>query len=195
MVCAILVLLLVSTLLITHQKLHWHRGITTFPNESALRATRPPPPPMWIGRAPQHVLPDPAQLSISNDRAFVADLPIPCTSQLPAKPVVPLLSVSLTVDPNRYLQRLLESIDVPVHRILVQIGNSDPSVIRQLQQQIAHAQQRNCAYLAHSLEVVQLDRNPGCAAGWNVGMRKMIGANQSEIPWALLVNSDVGADS
>ena len=38
---------------------------------------------------------------------------------------IPLMSVSMNVDPKNYVARLIKSIDFPVKRILVQIGAPD----------------------------------------------------------------------
>jgi len=37
---------------------------------------------------------------------------------------VPLISVSLNVDPKNYIGRLIQSFDFPVHRLILQIGPS-----------------------------------------------------------------------
>ena len=45
---------------------------------------------------------------------------------------IPILSVSLTADPNLYLLRLLRSIDYPVNLILITLGNRNITITRSL---------------------------------------------------------------
>jgi hypothetical protein len=37
---------------------------------------------------------------------------------------IPLLSTSLNVDPKGYIERLIKSIDFPIHRMVLQIGSN-----------------------------------------------------------------------
>ena len=106
--------------------------------------------------------------------------------QQEAAPVIPLLSVSLTADPKRYLARLLNSIDVHIGRILVLIGNEDSAVLDQLQ---AQAKGIGNQFVGQNLEIIRVEYNPGCAAGWNIGMRALQGSDQ--VPWAVIVNNDI----
>lgn len=52
---------------------------------------------------------------------------------------IPLLSVSLTTDSKQYLPRLLSSIDYPVSRINILIGNSDANIRESVMQSIKNA--------------------------------------------------------
>ena len=103
-----------------------------------------------------------------------------------AAPVIPLLSVSLTADPKRYLARLLNSIDTQIGRILVLIGNEDSAVLDQLD---AQAKGISNQFVGENLEIIRVDHNPGCAAGWNMGMRAVQDSDQ--VPWAVIVNNDI----
>ena len=108
--------------------------------------------------------------------------------QQEAAPVIPLLSVSLTADPKRYLARLLNSIDVHIGRILVLIGNEDSAVLDQLE---AQAKGINNQFVGENLDIIRVGYNPGCAAGWNIGMRALQDAPAEQAPWAVVVNNDI----
>ena len=82
---------------------------------------------------------------------------------------IPLLSVSLAVDPKNWLQRMLESVDTHVGRILVQIGNEDSDIVEGIMKQIKNAWDKNREYLDCKMEVIHLDVNPGCSPGMNIG--------------------------
>jgi hypothetical protein len=111
---------------------------------------------------------------------------------------IPLLSVSMNVDPKNYIARLIKSIDFPVQRLLVQIGvcmlltytyispafynlalfisflgNKDHKVVRKIVKSIKEAMSENTLHVT-SVEFNLLDFNPGSAKGFNFGLRTMM---------------------
>ena len=108
---------------------------------------------------------------------------------------IPLLSVSMNVDPKNYIARLIKSIDFPVQRLIVQIGvctysqyispfynlallisylgNKDHKVVRKIVKSIKEAMSENALHVT-SVEFNLLDFNPGSAKGFNFGLRTMM---------------------
>jgi len=114
----------------------------------------------------------------------------PRTSRRPSIHAIPVLSVSLTVDPMNYLPRMLASIDYPIDRILIKIGNADPVAINHMATSVKHAQTRNPRFLHNNVRLHIDKQNPGAANGMNLGLRYLL--NSSSInTWALIVNSDI----
>jgi hypothetical protein len=107
----------------------------------------------------------------------------------PAPVPVPVLSVSLTEDHKGYLLRLLASIDYPVSRILVQIGNPDAAVDRAISTQINALIESKPKFLAGHVHIKHIKHNPGCAHGWNLGLRAI--QNDDDDSWAFVANSDL----
>lgn len=107
---------------------------------------------------------------------------------------VPLISVSLNVDGNNYLPRLLQSIDYPVDRVVIQVGNSDPKVIADIQRKVLNAS-LNLPHLKVNLSSI-MAVNPGSANGFNFGLRSLLTSTTSSNStnaddWVLVVNSDI----
>ena len=106
---------------------------------------------------------------------------------------VPLISVSLNVDTKNYLPRLLQSIDYPVEKVIIQVGNADPIVIADIQQKVATAALQ-LPNLHVNLSSIMYS-NPGSANGFNFGLRNLatsipVGGIHSD-DWVLVVNSDI----
>ena len=106
---------------------------------------------------------------------------------------VPLISVSLNVDAKNYLPRLLQSIDYPVGKVIIQVGNADPLVIADIQQKVANAALQ-WPHLHVNLSSIMYS-NPGSANGFNFGLRNLattipVGGIHSD-DWVLVVNSDI----
>ena len=120
---------------------------------------------------------------------------------------IPLLSVSMNVDPKNYIARLIKSIDIPVQRLLVQIGttvfnmsllllksssfynclgNKDHKVVRKIVKSVKEAMSENSLYVT-SVEFNLLDFNPGSAKGFNFGLRTMMRCGFPFIDWLLLI--------
>jgi len=108
----------------------------------------------------------------------------------PSIRAIPVLSVSLTVDPMNYLPRMLVSIDHPIERILIKIGNADPVAINHMVSSVKHAQKRNPRFLHNNLRLHIEKQNPGAANGMNMGLRYILDS-PSKNTWALIVNSDI----
>ena len=105
----------------------------------------------------------------------------------PAAPV-PLISVSLNVDSKNYLPRLLRSIDHPVDRVVVQVGNSESAVVADVRAKVINAS-ISLPHLNVTLASV-LAGNPGSANGFNFGLRNML-SGSSTAGWVLVVNGDI----
>lgn len=106
------------------------------------------------------------------------------------KHAIPVLSVSLTMDPMNYLPRMLMSIDYPIERILIKVGNADPVVLKNVMASMKHAQQRNARFLRNNVRVQIVKHNPGAANGMNLGLRYLLDLPDGNA-WALIVNSDI----
>jgi len=104
-------------------------------------------------------------------------------------PPVPLISVSINVDSKAYLPRLLRSIDHPVGRVVVQVGNSDPAVIADVRAKVANASV-SLPHLNVTLASV-LAGNPGSANGFNFGLRNLVAGSTAKDGWVLVVNGDI----
>ena len=87
-------------------------------------------------------------------------------------PSIPLLSVSLHNDPHNYLPRLLRSIDHDVNQIIIQVGNEDATVVKTIQQKVLDVM-KDLPHL--NISIIIKDVNPGCANGFNVGLRTLVG--------------------
>ena len=99
------------------------------------------------------------------------------------KNIIPILSISVSSDQNGKLLEMLRSIDFPVKRILVQVGNTNVTVINK----IMHAVKTLADEVPKYLKAVELKRlriYPGTAQGYNHGLRAMMG---SDAEWALMV--------
>eukprot|EP01035_Chromulina_nebulosa_P023083 gene23083-29909_t len=79
----------------------------------------------------------------------------------------------MNVDPKNYIARLIKSIDFPVQRLIVQIGNKDHKVVRKIVKSIKEAMSENALHVT-SVEFNLLDFNPGSAKGFNFGLRTMM---------------------
>jgi hypothetical protein len=109
--------------------------------------------------------------------------------------VVPIISVSMNVDPKSYTQRLLRSIDYPVGLVVVQIGNADAAVVSAIVASLNSTLHANENILSSSIVTVR--QNPGSAAGFNLGLRRLLAADHASTAataaakWVLHVNNDV----
>lgn len=99
---------------------------------------------------------------------------------------IPILSTSLNMDNHNYLPRLLRSIDYPVSKIIVQIGNANETIVESI---VAAISRVKTALPGLNIIVHSLDYNPGSAAGFNVGLREL--AASRDASWCLVVNSDI----
>jgi GT2 family glycosyltransferase len=102
--------------------------------------------------------------------------------------VVPILSVSMNVDPKSYTQRLLRSIDFPVGLVIVQIGNADSTVVSAIIASLNSTLHTNENILSSRLTV--LPHNPGSARCFNFGLSHLLAADHTT-KWVLHVNNDV----
>ena len=103
---------------------------------------------------------------------------------------VPLISVSLNVDTKNYLPRLLQSIDYPVEKVIIQVGNADPIVIADIQQKVANAAVQWPNLHVNLSSIMYF--NPGSANGFNFGLRNLATSGSSHHDdWVLVVNSDI----
>jgi len=100
------------------------------------------------------------------------------------KNVVPILSISISIDPNGALINLLRSIDFPVNRILVQVGNVNTTTINRIMHSIHATVEEAPKYLKSKIELKRLHVYPGVAHGFNLGLHGMM---NSEAEWALVV--------
>lgn len=98
----------------------------------------------------------------------------------------PLISVSLNYDPTNYLSKLIASIDYPVKRFVVQIGNTHANITKEIAQQVSVAVSSN-PLIRHS-HIVELTHNPGAAKGFNFGIDSMQSNNES---FVLILNYDI----
>jgi hypothetical protein len=89
---------------------------------------------------------------------------------------IPIISISLNVDRKGYLSRLIKSIDYPVDRVLIQIGNHDSTVIERIIGSIKNASLSNPRL---SIELSTVAYNPGSANGFNLGIRSLLLENRS----------------
>ena len=104
---------------------------------------------------------------------------------------VPMISISLSLDVNRYVRRLIASIDYPVENLFVMIGNDNISTIEEIKNDINTASAlakttKNC------IRNIQIDvklENPGAAFGFNYGLHKMMA--RAGVEYVLICNSDV----
>ena len=105
---------------------------------------------------------------------------------------VPVLSISLHLDPRGYLPRLVRSIDFPVERLLIQIGNNDSSMVKTLVDAVYTALNHSIVR-PNKVEIRTTKMNPGSANGFNLGLRALLDPTSSpSLPsWALVVNNDI----
>lgn len=108
-----------------------------------------------------------------------------------AIPNVPLLSIALSSDPLRYLPRLLLSIDHDIDKILVHVGNEDPTIVEEIESGIFAAMEKNSKYLQGRLRLTRSSSNPGAAGGTNIGLRAIAEESATEASWGMIVNSDI----
>eukprot|EP01041_Mallomonas_annulata_P012574 gene12574-26480_t len=99
---------------------------------------------------------------------------------------VPLLSIALTMDPQHYLLRLLRSIDHPVDLISILVGNEEDRIIKSIIYDVDIARKER-PHLR--IELITTLTNPGCAYGWNVGLRAI--RDSPTAAWGMLLNSDI----
>ena len=85
---------------------------------------------------------------------------------------IPLLYVSLHEDRTDYLPRLLRSIDYDVNRIVIQVGNEDATVVETIVRKVLNVS-RDMPHL--TISIITRDVNPGCANGFNLGLRGLVG--------------------
>jgi hypothetical protein len=99
---------------------------------------------------------------------------------------VPLLSVSMNADTYNYLPRLLCSIDYPIDKIIIQIGNSNSTLRQTIISSI-----KNILILKPLLQIDVSEKmnNPGSANGFNFGLRGLM--NMTHKSWVLIVNNDI----
>ena len=105
-----------------------------------------------------------------------------------AESSIPLLSVAVTSDFSRNLPRLLASVDFPVDHILVAVGNHDHAIVRDVIEHVQKAISEKPEMLEGRVELRELNHNPGCAGGWNLGLRAV---KQGCGRWGFIVNSDI----
>jgi len=104
------------------------------------------------------------------------------------KSIVPVLSISLSSDPKGSLLDLLRSIDFPVKRILIQVGNTNATVINRLFHSVHALIAESPKFLKAAVELKRLRVYPGVAQGFNHGLRAML---TSDAEWALLARPGV----
>lgn len=105
---------------------------------------------------------------------------------------IPLLSVSLNLDRRGYMARLIRSIDYPIDRVIVQIGNADPTIVSSISNDILGARDALCTSpigICPNASISTMPFNPGSANGFNFGLRYMM--QNSTAKWVLVVNSDI----
>ena len=105
---------------------------------------------------------------------------------------VPILSVSLNVDRNHYVKRMIFSIDHPVEKLIIQIGNEDNSVVDALVREIDEVKRNLTASRNENITSIKIftkNMNPGSANGFNFGLREL--KNSSTAAWVLVINSDI----
>jgi len=100
---------------------------------------------------------------------------------------IPMMTVSLNSDNNHYITRLLASIDFPVDRICIQIGNNNMSIIQTI---IHDIQVTRMKHPNLHVQVSTLPYNPGSARGFNFGLRNML-YSMDKTQWVLVVNNDI----
>lgn len=100
---------------------------------------------------------------------------------------IPMLTVSMNMDKNKYLSRLLASIDYPVKIVCIQIGNSDESIVKSVVHDIQVFRMKNPLI---NIQLTTLPYNPGSAKGFNFGLRNML-YSPSKPAWVLVVNNDI----
>jgi hypothetical protein len=81
---------------------------------------------------------------------------------------IPLVTVSLNIDPNNYVARMIRSIDYPISKFIVQVGNVDARFIKSVKKSIDDVF-RNHTSSIQSFEFVTQNYNPGSAQGFNLG--------------------------
>jgi hypothetical protein len=101
---------------------------------------------------------------------------------------IPIISVSLHFDPKDYITRLINSIDHPVDKLLIQVGNSNLSMVKDITDKINLAKKNTKQYITN-LEITIQNFNPGSAKGFNFGLSNLL--VQPNIPWVFIVNSDI----
>ena len=72
---------------------------------------------------------------------------------------VPILSVSLNADPKNYISRLIRSIDHDVQLFVLQIGNKDPEVVKNIT--INAEEILSKTRFVHNFKITKLPYNPG----------------------------------
>ena len=102
----------------------------------------------------------------------ISDSAVSTNASHPYAQTIPLLSVSLHEDQTDYLPRLLRSIDYDVNRIVIQIGNEDTTVLETIIRKVLYVS-RDMPHLSISISVKNV--NPGCANGFNLGLRGLVG--------------------
>ena len=142
----------------------------------------------------------------------IGDSSLPRNATHPYVRPIPLISVSLHEDRTDYLPRLLRSIDYDVNRIVIQVGNDDATVVEMIVRKVLNVS-RAMPHL--TISIITRDVNPGCANGFNLGLRGLVGDlnSTSTAPpllqsvtndvkshtpvafdpddWVLIVNSDI----
>eukprot|EP00931_Biecheleriopsis_adriatica_P052049 TRINITY_DN30244_c0_g1_i1.p1 TRINITY_DN30244_c0_g1~~TRINITY_DN30244_c0_g1_i1.p1 ORF type:complete len:414 (+),score=52.42 TRINITY_DN30244_c0_g1_i1:50-1291(+) len=121
--------------------------------------------------------------------AIIRNLTQPATATAPLQhQAIPIISFGVTVDEFCFVRRLLLSIDFPVDRILILIGNADHSYLQSLRKQVVDSVEENAVILKGHVELAAVPYNPGCAVGVNLGLRAMM---SSDVEWALITNNDI----
>jgi GT2 family glycosyltransferase len=111
-----------------------------------------------------------------------------CAKASAEAPSIPLISVSLNFDRDNYLLELLNSIDHPVRKVSIQIGNSNSTIVSRLVQSV---QLYADLHPQLSISVSFLSYNPGSAKGFNFGLHRMMKENAELYSWCLIVNYDI----
>eukprot|EP01038_Epipyxis_sp_PR26KG_P004874 gene4874-6830_t len=105
---------------------------------------------------------------------------------------IPLLSVSLNFDAKHYISRLLQSIDYPIKKVIVQIGNRDQAILESLLEQINSVKFNLSNSIVETIEVNTLNYNPGAANGFNYGIKELLyNSNYSKTDYVVIANSDI----
>ena len=92
---------------------------------------------------------------------------------------IPVLGVTVLIDTNGYLDRLLRSIDVRIGTVIITWYGSDPKIKHVLEQAKKKVPCENFV-------VRQYPSNMGCAFGYNAAILEV-----PEAPWWLLTNYDI----
>lgn len=99
---------------------------------------------------------------------------------------IPLISVSMNTDVRNYTIRMIKSIDYPVNHLVIQVGNSDKSIVDKIVRGLKEHELVNGNVKRMSINT--LPYNPGSAKGFNYGLHRIHPGNNS---WVLVINNDI----